>query len=248
MQYILISLILAGLWELSIGIKQLSETILNNHSYYSIYGTFSHPTPYALLITIILPIAWFYALQGKILLGKDKFLIQKVKVILSYAYIIMSIIILPFSMSRTSWIAGIIACGVTTFYYLKSNAEFLLEYGQCLSKTGQYEKSNHILQEGTYRSGDPMFFNLIGINYQNIGEYQLAESMFYKAYYRIPHKIYPLYLLMNLYKELNREKEMTTMAHRILNQRTKVNSPETLFIKEKTKELLDTYFQNNHHT
>lgn len=489
MQYILTSLILIGLWQLSVGIEQLCEAILNNRSYYSICGTFDHPAPYAISITIFLPIAWFYILQGKILFGKNKPLIQNIKVALSYVYIIMTIIILPFSMSRTSWIAGIVACGVTTYCYiklgnkkknhwskprkiifttlsvlffvgcmyggyqlkkdsadgrlliwkisssiiqehfitgtgdgsfpsvygdaqekyfkenkgtehekyiagapdyaynefiqiaaehgivgmlmilfiiaysiyhlnhtdstcripvfgafvslltisffsypfrnpytcilslyiiilamlvpnnkksttktisryglilcimilvtwrtflsfgllenvktayhqwnqlkpyfeterfdeitnnyailypyLKSNTEFLLEYGQCLSKTGQYEKSNHVLYEGTHRSGDPMFFNLIGKNYQNMGAYHSAEIMFYKAYYRIPHKIYPLYLLINLYKELNREKEMVAIAHQILNQKNKVHSPETLFIKEKTQELLDTHF------
>ena len=119
--------------------------------------------------------------------------------------------------------------------YLKTDAAFLFEYGQCLSQIKQYEKSNDILKEGLFYSGDPMFLNIIGNNYQQQGYFQLAENMFYKAYYRIPHKIYPLYLRMNLYKEQCRKEEMITLAYYIMNLKNKVNSEETIYIKELVK-------------
>lgn len=52
--------------------------------------------------------------------------------------------------------------------FLKHKAGFLFEYGQCLSHTHQYNKSNNILAEGMNISSDPMFLNLIGKNYQRL--------------------------------------------------------------------------------
>ncbi|MDD3038316.1 O-antigen ligase family protein [Bacteroides sp.] len=123
--------------------------------------------------------------------------------------------------------------------YLKSDAAFLFEYGQCLSNIKRYKESNLILQEGLKHSGDPMFLNVLGKNYQQLGKSQLAEQMFYKAYYRIPHKIYPLYLLMNLYKELHQEKDMLSIAYRILNQKNKINSLETEYVRNMVREELE---------
>ena len=62
-------------------------------------------------------------------------------------------------------------------------------------------KSNEILEKGTHYSSDPMFFNIMGKNYQQLKQYDKAEYMFYQAIYRIPHKLYPYYLLMKMYIE-----------------------------------------------
>lgn len=82
---------------------------------------------------------------------------------------------------------------------LKEFAPFLFEYGQCLSKTGQFQQSILVLSEGTQRSADPMFFNIIGKNEEALGHYKAAESAYLQAHYLIPHRLYPLYLLSKLY-------------------------------------------------
>lgn len=488
MHYIFFLLILCGLYELVVGVKQFLIDVLNDCSSYTVYGTFSNPAPFAMLIGIILPIAWLYTLHWKIILVSKGNLFFRIEVVFSCCYVIMSLVALPLSMSRTSWIAAILACSVVTyihlrensvqkfhwnvfekklniialivfsficisgiyflkkesadgrlliwkisssivkehavygvgkgyfpgaygraqeeyfrknkgtehektiagapeyayneylqiiiehgiigllflmliigycfyhllhtssrnripimgafvsllimaffsyplrniytcllsisiivliillptgrktvksrivsyvmivlmlfaiFYkecfsfrnlgnmkiaykqwnllkpyfdselfdeitenyailypYLKSDAAFLFEYGQCLSKTRKYEQSNLILQEGLCRSSDPMFLNILGKNYQRLERYQLAEKMFYKAYYRIPHKIYPLYLLMLLYEEQRKEEHMLSMAYRIVNQKVKINSPETQYVKARAKKILEQY-------
>ena len=123
--------------------------------------------------------------------------------------------------------------------FLKQHTDFLFEYGQCLSRTGDYENSNAVLQEGLQRSSDPMFLNIIGKNYQALGSDSLAEIMFYKASYRIPYKLYPRYLLLNLYKKQGREAEWRNMAHCILRQKEKVCSEETDYIKSKVRDMLN---------
>ena len=64
---------------------------------------------------------------------------------------------------------------------LKTEPVFLFEYGQCLSKTGKYEESNRILSEGIQYSGDPMFYNIMGKNYQALEQYDRAEKAFRQA-------------------------------------------------------------------
>ena len=122
--------------------------------------------------------------------------------------------------------------------YLKQEEAFMFEYGQCLSQTEAYEESNRILQEGLARSSDPMFLNIIGKNYHALGNDSLAEAMYRKAAWRIPHKIYPLYLLMELYRQQGKETEWKAIAHRILEKKEKIHSPETEYIKKKVKEAI----------
>lgn len=50
--------------------------------------------------------------------------------------------------------------------------------------------------------------------------------MFYKSYYRTPHKIYPLYLLMNLYEEQGKDDKVRAMIRRIIMQKEKITSLE----------------------
>ncbi len=124
--------------------------------------------------------------------------------------------------------------------YLKRDAAYLFEYGQCLSQTGAYEESNRVLREGLERSSDPMFLNIMGKNFHCLGKDALAEEAFRKAAYRIPHKVYPLYLLMELYRTRGCEEEWRAIARRILDRKEKVASPETEYIKTKVREALSS--------
>lgn len=122
--------------------------------------------------------------------------------------------------------------------YLKSNARFLFEYGQCLSQIKQYQKSNIILEKGLSLSSDPMFLNILGKNYQQMGKYQLAEKMFYKAHYRIPHRIYPLFLLMNLYKDQQRVHDMLYIATIIVNKKEKIVTQDAENMKKEARKII----------
>lgn len=480
MQYIFLLFLLCGLYELSEGIQQCFRFILCDYPFHTITGTFKNAGPFSIIITIILPIAWFYILQFKSLI-KQQYIFYKLITILSVIYILLALIVLPLCMSRTSWVAVIISCTavtylhiykckikgllfipiiiiliscmiggayglkkesadgrlliwkislsivkknpilgvgkgcfsgaygneqeayfregrgteyeeylagapnyayneylqiliehgicgllayilfiiytfyrlihssrketvaimgalislltislfsypfrdfytcllsvcvlilafstpftkatnrrwylkrpfitlflllVSSFYlckyfgklsntrvaykqwnllkpyynegkfdiivknydvlypYLKLDAEFLFEYGQCLSHVRDYHTSNKILQEGIKYSADPMFLNIIGKNYQHIGSFQEAKKMFYKSHFRIPHKIYPLYLLMNLYESEGRIVEMLVILDQIINKKEKINSAETKFIKDKALEKSKKY-------
>lgn len=84
---------------------------------------------------------------------------------------------------------------------LNHKPEFLFEAAQCLSKTGHYEKANEHLKRAVWLSADPMLYYMMAKNEQALGLYSKAESHLVYAIDILPERIYPYYLLANLYNE-----------------------------------------------
>lgn len=116
--------------------------------------------------------------------------------------------------------------------------QFLYELGQCLSKTRFYEESNLILKEGAKFSADPMFWNIMGKNYQAMCRYSEAEKCFLHAYNMIPHRLYPLYLLAQLYFHSDQAEKGIMTAKRLIAQKPKIMSPAVEEMKAEMKEHL----------
>jgi O-antigen ligase len=102
--------------------------------------------------------------------------------------------------------------------------DFLFEYGQSLSKTGDYEQSNAVLSEGKRRSGDPMFYNIAGKNFQALKQYRQAEENFTAAANIVPNRLYPWYLLYKLYTETGDTVRRQQAAATLLTKEPKVQS------------------------
>lgn len=125
------------------------------------------------------------------------------------------------------------------FPYLKDQAAFLFEYAQSLSKTSSYEKSNDILEKATQISCDPMFYNIMGKNFQAMKQYENAEKSFLRASYIVPSRLYPHYLLFLLYCEIGDKLKAKQTAEYIYHKEIKVDSPAVQEIKQKVKKILD---------
>ena len=82
---------------------------------------------------------------------------------------------------------------------LKDNYRYLYDYGYALHKCKRYQESTKILKEGAVISSDPMFYNIIGRNYEAMKEYDKARDAFIHAHNMVPCRIYPLVLLMEMY-------------------------------------------------
>ena len=121
---------------------------------------------------------------------------------------------------------------------LSDQTEFLFEYAQCLSKAGEYEKSNWVLKQAIKISCDPMLYNILGKNYQRLGNYKLAEQHFLMASHIVPNRIYPYYLIANLYFENNKIKLALRMAKIVLEKEPKVHSTAVTEMREKMKEMI----------
>lgn len=120
---------------------------------------------------------------------------------------------------------------------LKKEPVFLFEYGQCLSKTGKYEESNRILSEGTQYSGDPMFYNIMGKNYQALKQYGQAEAAFRQAIYMVPHRLYPYYLKAKMYFESGQTEKAVETSRQLLDKEPKVMSEA---VREMKQEITDS--------
>lgn len=114
--------------------------------------------------------------------------------------------------------------GDSLFNYLKDNADFLFMYGQSLNMTGNYTKSDSILKMGTEISCDPMFWDIMGNNSMALGNYHEAEELYKRAFYMVPNRLYPLYLLARLYHTQGDTVRFLSMAHRVESFAPKVES------------------------
>lgn len=122
--------------------------------------------------------------------------------------------------------------------YLSDQTPFLFEYAQCLSKSGEYKKSNQVLEQAIKISCDPMLYNILGKNYQRLKNYKLAEQNFLMASLIVPSRVYPYYLLANLYAESGNTQRALHMAYKVLKKELKVQSTAVNEMREKMRELI----------
>ena len=86
-------------------------------------------------------------------------------------------------------------------------------------------------------SADPMVYNKLGKNYQALKQYDRAEKAYVQAAHMIPHRIYPLYLLALLYREMGDMEKARDMARQVIDQEPKVWSPAVEEMKTEMKQL-----------
>lgn len=124
---------------------------------------------------------------------------------------------------------------------LRDRASFLFEYGHGLHKQQQFGKSNRILKEALQRSCDPMILNVIGKNYQQMGDCLSAEDWFIRSTHRLPGRIYPYYLLAKLYAELSfrQPDKFEKMKRMVLTKEPKVQSTAIRQMREEVKRMGD---------
>ncbi len=122
---------------------------------------------------------------------------------------------------------------------LRDRASFLFEYGHGLHKQQQFSKSNRILKEALQRSCDPMILNVIGKNYQQMGDCLSAEDWFIRSTHRLPGRIYPYYLLAKLYAEpsFRQPDKFEKRTWMVLTKEPKVHSTAIRQMREEIKKI-----------
>jgi tetratricopeptide (TPR) repeat protein len=122
--------------------------------------------------------------------------------------------------------------------YLSDQTPFLFEYAQCLNKAGEYQKSNQVLTQAIQISCDPMLYNILGKNYQSLKNYKFAELNFLMASRIVPNRIYPYYLLANMYAASGNTQQALKMAQIVLTKEPKVQSTAVNEMREKMRVLI----------
>lgn len=122
--------------------------------------------------------------------------------------------------------------------YLFWNYQYLYEYGYSLHRIGMYEKSNIIFTEGTLISADPMFHNMIGKNYMEMGSYDYAEKEFIKSHYTVPCRLYPLVLLMEMYMDINLTEKAKEVGDKVINMTINKKNGTMIELRGRAEECL----------
>ena len=123
---------------------------------------------------------------------------------------------------------------------LRNRAAFLFEYGHGLHKQQKFSRSNRILEEALRRSCDPMILNVIGKNYQQMGDCLSAEDWFVRSTHRLPGRIYPYYLLAKLYAEpsFRQPDKFEKMKRMVLTKEPKVQSTAIRQMREEVNKII----------
>ena len=123
---------------------------------------------------------------------------------------------------------------------LKDNFRFIYDYGYALHKCKRYQDSNQILKEGAKISSDPMFYNIIGRNYEAMKEYDKARDAFIHAHNMVPCRIYPLVLLMEMYASIGDEKTAMKYGASALQTPYNERHRNMLLLRNRVQECCDT--------
>lgn len=117
---------------------------------------------------------------------------------------------------------------------LSGNPYFLSTYGKYLNKKKRYSKAASILSQSIKEY--PSYYTVmeLGISYKAQKKYTEAMHCFYKAMHMIPHKIKPLYFMMELYYDQKDYKSAIQLSNRILCKQPKIRSSELNIILKRT--------------
>lgn len=115
---------------------------------------------------------------------------------------------------------------------------FLYDYGYALHKTGDYRRSNEILGLGIQISCDPIFWVIVGKNYEAMGDFTAAEAAYQHAHDMIPDRVYPLYLLAKLYFRFKQQEKALIVSHMVIDHTPKIESVQTRKMQKELCEML----------
>jgi tetratricopeptide (TPR) repeat protein len=112
-------LLLSGLSQAIIGILQLYEILPNRNLLFKITGSFFNPTPYALYLSIVFPVALHFTFFCK--LTDSDFLLHRFAKYIAPVSLISIVTILPATMIRAAWIGAIVGSTVIFWFAFKES-------------------------------------------------------------------------------------------------------------------------------
>lgn len=128
---------------------------------------------------------------------------------------------------------------------LKDNYRYIYDYGYALYKCNLHKESIEILEQGATISSDPMFYNIMGRNYEAMGSYKEAEEAYLHAHYMVPHRLYPLTLLMRMNIRLGNDNEALRYGKMILDKPVNKRHKTMLQLQADAKHCVDSLISIN---
>jgi len=127
---------------------------------------------------------------------------------------------------------------------LEHDNVFLFNYGTMLSLSGEYVKSNDILEKAKLGLQNYNVYAYLGNNYEALQQLEKAKDCFEMADNLIPSRMYTKYRLFILYDKL-KDTRAIPMAQKLLNMPAKGISENADLLRKKAKEFLESKKQSN---
>ncbi len=128
---------------------------------------------------------------------------------------------------------------------LNKNYRYLFDYGYALHKEGRYAESVEILRNGTSMSSDPMFYNIIGKNFEAIGDYTEAERNYIHSHYMVPSRLYPYILLMEMKEKQGNVGQALNYARKALSLPVNYKNMSMRDLHDRAKRYYDEHSEDN---
>jgi tetratricopeptide (TPR) repeat protein len=125
------------------------------------------------------------------------------------------------------------------YTYLNRNGLFLYNHAAELHEVKEYEKSLSVFDLCVKYYNDMDVQMLLADNYKELGRHDEAEKHFKLAASMCPNRFMPLYQLVLLYKETNRNEEALKLAQQIVDKEVKIPSATVNAIKNKMKQMIN---------
>lgn len=127
---------------------------------------------------------------------------------------------------------------------IKHNPRFLLRYARVLMEQKQYHEAIEILERAEKVCCDVAIINTKAFCYQQLGDYEQAETCFLQSTYRLPGRIYPYYMLAKLYADsaFYDKQKLEQMCSIVLTKEPKVYSNA---VKEMRNEIRKLSIKSN---
>ena len=229
------------IYKYKLYIDTVSRTIISCLTALLFFSFFSYP-----LSTFHINALIVILLAGLACSSQDtpiwKLQIRSISLIIPYSIIffISSVYLFSYSKANSDWLNTL--KGVYTNdnileearKKLSGNPYFLSTYGKYLNKKKLYSKAASILSQSIKEY--PSYYTVmeLGISYKAQKKYTEAMHCFYKAMHMIPHKIKPLYFMMELYYDQKDYKSAIQLSNRILCKQPKIRSSELNIILKRT--------------
>lgn len=127
---------------------------------------------------------------------------------------------------------------VKAYPLLKTNGDFLTNYGKALSEAGKPRHALAILKRAEKIYPNVIVCNAIGDNYKVLKAYKKAEQAYLYAWHMNPSRFYSKYLLAKLYDESEQKEKAVTVANELLHKKVKVESQAIREIKTEMNEII----------
>ncbi|HCY41747.1 MAG TPA: hypothetical protein DHV48_10385 [Prolixibacteraceae bacterium] len=121
---------------------------------------------------------------------------------------------------------------------LKTNGDFLTNYGKALSMAEKHAEATKVLQQAARYYPNTVVYTALGDSFKKMGQTIPAEQAYLHAGHMNPSRFYPKYLLAKLYDDTGQKEKAIQVANELLAKDIKVESTAIEEIKEEMKKLI----------